>query len=69
MGNRLIKAMVLQLEGTYSYVHGEGTVFTAEINVAQATRRDRLRREAQKQLSRIHDIARIQSRISGSALA
>jgi two-component sensor histidine kinase len=37
MGNRLIKAMVLQLEGTYSYVHGNGTVFTAEINVAQAT--------------------------------
>jgi hypothetical protein len=28
--------MVLQLEGTYSYVHGEGTVFTAEINAAQA---------------------------------
>jgi two-component sensor histidine kinase len=37
MGNRLIKAMVLQLEGSSSYVHGEGTVFTAEINVAPAT--------------------------------
>lgn len=33
MGGRLIKAMVAQLHGSYSYSSGPGTTFTAEISV------------------------------------
>jgi two-component sensor histidine kinase len=33
MGNRLIKGMVTQLGGTYSYTHNGGTTFTADIQV------------------------------------
>ena len=36
MGNRLIKGMVLQLEGTSSYARDGGTTFTADIRVVSA---------------------------------
>ena len=36
MGNRLIKGMVMQLEGTSSYARDGGTTFTADIRVVSA---------------------------------